>query len=116
MSVTLNKDICSNLTPAESREWLITNGIGGYGAGTISGLLTRRYHGLLIAALKPPTQRTLMLTKLNETVAYNNLNYDLYSDRFGDGTIFRAIRFHEINTCILYSERDWSFCKVTPLG
>ncbi len=88
MSVTLNKDICRNLTPAESREWLITNGIGGYGAGTISGLLTRRYHGLLIASLKPPTQRTLMLTKLNETVAYNNSDYDLYSDRFGDETIF----------------------------
>ena len=88
MSVTLGEDICRNLTPAESREWLITNGIGSYGAGTISGLLTRRYHGLLIASLKPPTQRTLMLTKLNETVAYNNLDYDLYSDRFEDGTIF----------------------------
>ena len=88
MSVTLGKDICSNLTSAESREWLITNGIGSYGAGTISGLLTRRYHGLLIAALNPPTQRTLMLTKLNETVAYNNLDYDLYSDRFEDETIF----------------------------
>ena len=88
MSVTLGKDICSNLAATESREWLITNGIGGYGAGTISGLLTRRYHGLLIASLNPPTQRTLMLTKLNETVAYNDLDYDLYSDRFGDGTIF----------------------------
>ena len=88
MSISLGKDLCRNLTPAESREWLITNGIGGYGAGTISGLLTRRYHGLLIAALKPPTQRTLMLTKLNETVAYNNSDYDLYSDRFGDETIF----------------------------
>ena len=88
MSISLGKEICSNLTATESREWLITNGIGGYGAGTISGLLTRRYHGLLIAALNPPTQRTLMLTKLNETVAYNNVNYDLYSDRFGDGTIF----------------------------
>ena len=88
MSISFGKDICGNLTTAESREWLITNGIGGYGAGTISGLLTRRYHGLLIASLKPPTQRTLMLTKLNETVAYNNSDYDLYSDRFGDETIF----------------------------
>ena len=88
MSISLGKQICSNLATAESREWLVTNGIGGYGAGTISGLLTRRYHGLLIAALNPPTQRTLMLTKLNETVVYNNLDYDLYCDRFEDGTIF----------------------------
>jgi len=46
--------ICGNPILAESREWLVTNGIGGYAAGTIGGMLTRRYHGLLIAALKPP--------------------------------------------------------------
>lgn len=88
MSVRFGKDICRNLVTSETREWLITNGIGGYAAGTISGLLTRRYHGLLIAALKPPTARTLLLTKLNETATYNNLNYALYSDRWADQTIF----------------------------
>ncbi|MGL5940181.1 MAG: amylo-alpha-1,6-glucosidase [Waterburya sp.] len=88
MSVRFGSGICSNLATSEEREWLITNGIGGYGAGTISGILTRRYHGLLIAALKPPLGRTLMLSKLNETVIYNNLNYDLYSDRWADQTIF----------------------------
>lgn len=88
MSVRFGSGICSNLATSEAREWLITNGIGGYGAGTISGILTRRYHGLLIAALKPPLGRTLMLSKLNETVIYNNLNYDLYSDRWSDQTIF----------------------------
>ena len=87
MSISFGKDISSNLAVAETREWLITNGIGGYGAGTVSGLLTRRYHGLLIAALQPPTQRTLLLTKLNETVTYNNLDYALYCDRWADGAI-----------------------------
>lgn len=81
------RDICGNLAASQAREWLISNGIGGYGAGTVAGMLTRRYHGLLIAALKPPSQRTLMLTKLNETVNYHNLNYDLYCDRWADGTI-----------------------------
>ena len=42
--------ICGNATLAESREWLVSNGIGGYASGTIGGMLTRRYHGLLIAA------------------------------------------------------------------
>ena len=88
MSISFGKDICTNLASSQTREWIVTNGIGGYGAGTISGLLTRRYHGLLIAALQPPTRRTLLLTKLNETVSYNNLNYDLYCDRWADGTIF----------------------------
>lgn len=87
MSVRFSKDICSNLETSENREWLITNGIGGYGAGTISGILTRRYHGLLIAALKPPLGRTLMLSKLNETATYGKHNYDLYSDRWADKTI-----------------------------
>ncbi|MHC5924317.1 glycogen debranching enzyme N-terminal domain-containing protein [Nostoc sp.] len=60
-----------NLDIAESREWLVTNGIGGYASGTVAGLLTRRYHGLLVAASKPPLGRTLMLTKkLDETVLY----------------------------------------------
>ena len=88
MSISFGRDVCTNLATSETREWIVTNGIGGYGAGTISGLLTRRYHGLLIAALQPPTRRTLLLTKLNETVSYNNLNYDLYCDRWTDGTIF----------------------------
>ncbi len=88
MSVRFGKDICRNLVTSETREWLVTNGIGGYAAGTISGLLTRRYHGLLIAALKPPTARTLLLTKLNETATYNNVNYALYGDRWAERTIF----------------------------
>ena len=87
MSISLSKDICGNLAVSEAREWLISNGIGGYGAGTVAGILTRRYHGLLIAALKPPSQRTLMLTKLNETVNYQDLNYNLDCDRWADGTV-----------------------------
>ena len=50
------------------REWLVTNGLGGYAAGTISGAHTRRYHGLLIAAHRAPLGRLLMLTDLGETL------------------------------------------------
>lgn len=88
MSVRFGDEVCRNLALSEAKEWLVTNGIGGFGSGTVSGLLTRRYHGLLIAALNPPLGRTLMLTKLNETVTLNDLNYDLYSDRWADETIF----------------------------
>jgi predicted glycogen debranching enzyme len=51
-----------------SREWLLTNGIGGYASGTLGGVPTRRYHGLLTAALPNPLGRTVMLTELAETV------------------------------------------------
>src|SRR5213079_189558 len=49
-----------------SREWLVTNGLGGYASGTVSGAITRRYHGLLIAALPNPLGRTMMLNGLSE--------------------------------------------------
>ncbi len=51
-----------------TREWLVTNGLGGYASGTVAGVLTRRYHGLLIAALPAPRGRTLMLSRLWERV------------------------------------------------
>src|SRR5687767_4958232 len=50
------------------REWLLTNGLGGYASGTISGSVSRRYHGLLIAALPAPLGRVMMLNHLAEDV------------------------------------------------
>src|SRR5437773_12340935 len=59
------------------REWLVTNGLGGYASGTISGVPTRRYHGLLIAALPAPLGRMVMLRHLREQL------------RFPDGTVIQ---------------------------
>ncbi len=87
MSIEFGREICGDLSSAETREWLVTNGIGGYASGTIAGLLTRRYHGLLIAALNPPLGRTLLLTKLDETVGYDNLVYALHTNRWADGSV-----------------------------
>jgi predicted glycogen debranching enzyme len=87
MVMVFGREICCNLDSAESREWLVTNGIGGYASGTIANLLTRRYHGLLVAALKPPLGRTLMLAKLDETAVYHDRAYPLYTNRWADGTI-----------------------------
>ncbi|RMF28050.1 MAG: glycogen debranching protein, partial [Cyanobacteria bacterium J083] len=87
MNLKFGREICNHLQVAQSREWLVTNGIGGYAAGTIAGILTRRYHGLLIAALKPPVARTLLLTKLDETVDYNGQSYDLSANRWADNTV-----------------------------
>ncbi len=50
------------------REWLVTNGLGGYASSTLSGANTRRYHGLLVAALNPPTGRTVIVSKVEETL------------------------------------------------
>jgi len=87
VNLNFGREICGNLTTAETREWLVTNGIGGYACGTVAGILTRTYHGLLVAALNPPVNRTLLLTKLNETIQYDDRSYHLYTDRWADGSI-----------------------------
>lgn len=87
MSINFGREICSDRAIAETREWLVTNGIGGYASGTVAGLLTRRYHGLLVAALKPPLGRTLLLTKLDETAVYDKNSYLLYANRWAGGVV-----------------------------
>ena len=63
------------------REWVITNGIGGFSASTDKGgMNTRRYHGLLIAPLTPPYSRTLILSKIDESIEINGQKYDLYTN------------------------------------
>ncbi len=83
----LGRDICSDEEQASQREWLVTNGIGGYASGTISGMLTRCYHGLLVAALKPPLERTLLLTRLDENAFYAGETYPLFTNRWNDGIV-----------------------------
>ena len=85
--VQFGREICCFLSDASAREWLVTNGIGGFASGTVAGLATRRYHGLLIAALKAPLGRTLLVSKLEETVRYADRSYPLATDRWADGTV-----------------------------
>ncbi|MGF1514237.1 MAG: amylo-alpha-1,6-glucosidase [Elainellaceae cyanobacterium] len=82
MAIQFGREICGNLDVAASREWLVTNGIGGYACGTVAGHLTRAYHGLLVAALDPPLGRSLLVTKLDETIAHCGKSYLLYTNRW----------------------------------
>jgi len=81
------REVCGHLPTAERREWLVTNGIGGYASGTVAGLLMRRYHGLLVAALEPPLGRTLLLAKLDETATYDGHTYPLFTNRWAGGQV-----------------------------
>jgi predicted glycogen debranching enzyme len=86
-AVQFGREICGVLDVAEQREWLVTNGIGGFASGTVSGNLTRRYHGLLVAALHPPVGRMQLVAKLDETVHYDASDYALGTNRWGSGAI-----------------------------
>lgn len=72
---------------ALEREWLVTDGRGGYASGTVVGPQTRRYHGLLVAALAPPLRRTVLLSKLEETLEIADEAYALSANEFYDGTV-----------------------------
>ncbi|MGR9052252.1 MAG: amylo-alpha-1,6-glucosidase [Gammaproteobacteria bacterium] len=78
---------CGNFERASSYEWLITNGIGGFACGTVSEAHSRRYHGLLTAAVTPPTGRMLLVSKLDVSVSYLNRQYDLFSNEYADGAV-----------------------------
>jgi predicted glycogen debranching enzyme len=86
-SIKFGREIFGSLVSAEEREWLVTNGTGGYAAGTVAGSLTRRYHGLLVAALQPPLGRTLLVSKLDETAVYDGQAYPLFTNRWAGGEV-----------------------------
>ena len=97
--VDFGREVCGELEAAAEREWLVTNGLGGFASGTVAGLLTRRYHGLLIAALKPPGRRMLLVAKLEETAEYGGRAFRLSTNRWFDGTVdprgyLQLERFH----------------------
>jgi predicted glycogen debranching enzyme len=81
------REICGELDVAERREWLCTNGIGGFASSTVAGIATRRYHGLLVAALQPPLSRTVLGAHVHETVEYAGRRWPLATSRWAGGAV-----------------------------
>ncbi len=80
--ISFDKSVCADLPASLDREWLETNGLGGFACGTVSGANTRRYHGLLTAALHPPGGRMLLLSKLEETLVIGDRRIDLATNEY----------------------------------
>ena len=98
MRVTLPKihigpEILSDFDRAIQREWVVTNGLGGYASSTTLGINTRKYHGLLVAALNPPTDRMVLLTKLDEEIEIENKKYPIGSNEFRNKIDPKGYRF-----------------------
>jgi predicted glycogen debranching enzyme len=87
MPIRFGREAMGDLRTAETQEWLATNGIGGYASGTVAGSIARSYHGLLVAAVKPPGDRRLMCVKLDETLSYRGTCYDLATNRWEGGIV-----------------------------
>jgi len=80
--IQFTKETCGDLDAALGREWLETNGLGGFASSTIIGLNTRRYHGLLVAATKAPVGRLVLLSKLEETLFLGQQAFEISTNRY----------------------------------
>jgi predicted glycogen debranching enzyme len=103
VAVNFGSEICGSLESGTEREWLVTNGLGGFACGTIAGALTRRYHGLLIAAL-PGADRRLLVSKAEEIVRYDGCEYELSANSWSSGIVnpqgFRLIEQFQLSGSI----------------
>ncbi len=95
-TLSLRKGELSNFNTALQKEWLITNGLGGYASSTVLGVNTRKYHGLLVAALNPPVNRTVCLAKVDEEINVGNQVFLLGSNEF-QGVFFPQGYMHLTN-------------------
>ncbi|MGH2345395.1 MAG: amylo-alpha-1,6-glucosidase [Chloroflexota bacterium] len=85
--IHFGREVCGDLPAALRREWLVTNGLGGYASSTIIGTNTRTYHGLLVAALQPPVARTVLVGGLVVWASVRGVRFPLDTHEYYDGTI-----------------------------
>jgi glycogen debranching enzyme len=87
MSIAFDRSICRDLNETISREWLVTNGLGGYAAGTIAGVLTRMEQGLLVTSPRDTGTPQLLLAKIDEEIVFDQRTYYLGTNEYRDGTM-----------------------------
>jgi predicted glycogen debranching enzyme len=92
-SITFNQQMLSKFEDIIRKEWLVTNGLGGYASSTPLGINTRKYHGLLVAALHPPKDRRVFLVKLDEEIEIGTDVYSLGANQFKNGIFPKGYEF-----------------------
>jgi 4-alpha-glucanotransferase len=91
---SLNRNKCHDIDGPVAREWLVTNGLGGYASGTVAGILNRRYHGLMVVPVRPPLGRCLLIAKADAVAIDDGTEVSLHSNRWGGGAV--EPRGHEL--------------------
>ena len=78
---------CSDLDCLKAKEWLVTNGLGGYASSTVAGMNTRRYHGLLVASMDPPLGRLVLLSQLEDTLVVDGGRFPLSTNLYSQSVV-----------------------------
>ena len=92
-AITISQPELSRFPRMLEKEWLLTNGLGGYASSTVLGVNTRKYHGLLVSALQPPGDRRICLAKLDEDVEIDNNCHSLGTNEFREAIYPQGYRF-----------------------
>lgn len=89
----LDRNALSDFEKAVSLEWVVANGLGGYASSTVLGINTRKYHGLLVPSFNPPTDRRVVLSKIDEQLVVNGEPFLLGSNEFNQGVHPQGYRY-----------------------
>jgi len=92
-SISFSSEMLSRFEEAIQKEWIVTNGLGGYASSTVLGINTRKYHGLLVASLHPPGDRRVCLAKLDEEIIVGTNIFPIASNEFQNGIFPRGYMF-----------------------
>ena len=117
MAIQFNVKQCCDLQFLRSREWLVTNGIGGYASSTIAGMNTRRYHGLLVAATAPPLGRLVLLSQLEDILVVDGTRFSLCTNLYAGDVVAPHGYLHLIdfrldpNPVFTYGHGEWRVTK-----
>lgn len=95
MPISFDDTVTHDLEAAVGKEWIEANGLGGWASSTVAGCHTRRYHGLLVAATRPPIGRMVLLSKLAETLKVDDQVFELDTNRYAGAVHPRG---HELLT------------------
>src|SRR5436853_2672351 len=101
------RQLCGDLDAASTREWLVTDGLGGFAMGTVGGLRTRRYHGLLVVATQPPTGRRVALASLDPTLIVGDRRVRLATHEWASGAVDPTGYVHLATFELAYGVPRW---------
>jgi len=107
MRYSLDEQQCRNIEVSTRREWVLTNGIGGFAMGTAGGINTRRYHGHLVAATIPPTGRMVLLASIDAFVQTDGNPMGICANQYPDAVYPEG--FHYLKSFTVDSEAAWRY-------
>src|SRR4030095_12979133 len=108
MQLKKDKSFLQNFNQAAECEYLETNALGGWSGSSIAGAHTRRYHGLFVAAINPPTDRMVLLSKLDETIAVGEVRYELSCNLY-DGDVIHPNGNQYLESFTKYFFPEWIY-------